>query len=461
MTEKNTRLQFEQKHVLSAYREEVKKGLEKLARLAKRLGLPLPTWEFTEDYEYGFSVLEYKGYDGYESVELYEDYIEDCFDVTIDIAETLKVSGDWSLIGVLDHSEGLEHQISENLAMPSHFTSARAKCDHCGRDQKRVKSYVTHNSETGEFKQIGKTCMTQHFGVKPTSFISMYNAISKFSPIIEGFGRKNYKGREERRAWSTELIAAEAVHMVSNRGHVKNEWKEERTGEYYRGEAQYRMMRSNSGLSTQDLVMSSLNAQTELERAQKGYKKESVNYDYSMIPLPSYKKEIKEFKAFLSALEVDMEEYEVGSSEGIVKRMLPKNDFNNWKQQIKGLFDNSLLFVKQVGAMCSAYNFYLNEKKKAEALKDRPVSEFVLQLGEVFEGEVTLDMKRTGSGMYGNWFLYKMRDAKGNILTYMGSKFIEQFEEEGAKVTIKGKVKKHETYQSEKQTKVSHVKVLA
>ncbi|MFL0579594.1 hypothetical protein [Dietzia sp. 179-F 9C3 NHS] len=46
-------------------------------------------------------------------------------------------------------------------------------CDHCGLNRARTHSYVVRNDDTGELRQIGRTCLHLFLGVRPTGLWAM------------------------------------------------------------------------------------------------------------------------------------------------------------------------------------------------------------------------------------------------------------------------------------------------
>lgn len=110
----------------------------------------------------------YKGYD-YEIVKdgvheyHYKYYIYD-----IDLPE-YAVEG-WELVATLipteKHSSRFTAVIISDTPVPTEYWTANThKCDHCGRSvAHRSKLYLIHNKTTGEWKQIGTTCIKDYLG---------------------------------------------------------------------------------------------------------------------------------------------------------------------------------------------------------------------------------------------------------------------------------------------------------
>ena len=69
-------------------------------------------------------------------------------------------------------------------------------CEHCGKVRNRVKSFVLRNDETGEFMQIGSSCLTLFLGVKPALW-----AVDMELPEIEHDGGSYVAPRYDRNLW--------------------------------------------------------------------------------------------------------------------------------------------------------------------------------------------------------------------------------------------------------------------
>ena len=69
-------------------------------------------------------------------------------------------------------------------------------CEHCGYSRNRVKSYVLRNDETGEFMQIGSSCIVLFLGVKPALW-----AVDMELPEIEHDGGSYVPVRYDRNLW--------------------------------------------------------------------------------------------------------------------------------------------------------------------------------------------------------------------------------------------------------------------
>lgn len=84
-------------------------------------------------------------------------------------------------------------------------------------------------------------------------------------------------------------------------------------------------------------------------------------------------------------------------------------------------------------------------------------SNWVGEVGEKIEIDVTVDSVRTVNGYYGTTYLYKLIDTDGNDLTWFATRpALDGL----TNIKIKGTVKKHDEYNGNKQTLLTRVKVI-
>ena len=60
------------------------------------------------------------------------------------------------------------------VVLPEQYRHAKnTTCDHCNVNRYRRDTFVVHNDETKEFKQIGSTCLKDFFGHDPAKIAKM------------------------------------------------------------------------------------------------------------------------------------------------------------------------------------------------------------------------------------------------------------------------------------------------
>ena len=526
-TEKQAQV-IEVKHLLNKFRKEIDKQLEYLTRMAKRLKLAPPTWTTSEVYEHEFSVSLGSYGSGDQREEEVETYIEPCFDITLSVEDTLKIDGDWSFIGFIDHRNKSMFQLDEDITIPMKYSPSNDECEHCGKKYPRVKSYLVYNTETSEFKQVGKGCLKQFLGINPASYVTMFEAVSKFSPIIEGFGRKNKGGRMDNLAYDVDEMLRYTIHQVDKDGEfVKAVWEQVESGTDWRGDARYRMSIANPNEATICKIKERLSAISffrlnpalrndstsiaELEKTAKRHtnrialfegidKKNNeaqsrvdqikdllrstqahitaITYKHLLDEeIKPYAKDVASMKAFTEGLEIEMkvisEEHDADGK--VIETKTTKSGFDDWKLKVKTVFGKDRTLQTNLSTIVSGYGFFLKQKAKAEADKERLANAenlaFVGTVGEKCELKLKVTDLKMGEGNYGTWYLWSMEDEDGNKFKKFGQlssnhiiakcpdlKETDRMDEGrilvGDTLHFLAEIKKHETYREEKQTMI-------
>lgn len=97
--------------------------------------------------------------------------------------------GGWTFLAKLSHVEsGNVVHTHPDLQLPEKWLTADAHCEHCGLNRDRRVTYVLRHVETGEEKQVGKSCLKDFTGhPDPESLASFYeNAWDIFSAAERG-----------------------------------------------------------------------------------------------------------------------------------------------------------------------------------------------------------------------------------------------------------------------------------
>ena len=72
----------------------------------------------------------------------------------------------WTIVASIFHKDGIVEMVDSSYFkyMPKHYGLNYVKCDYCGRvENRRSNSFVIHNPGTGEWKQVGSSCIDKMF----------------------------------------------------------------------------------------------------------------------------------------------------------------------------------------------------------------------------------------------------------------------------------------------------------
>lgn len=126
----------------------------------------------------------------------------------------------------------------------------------------------------------------------------------------------------------------------------------------------------------------------------------------------------------------------------------------------------------------------VKELKRAKELEGKPVSEYVGNIGDKVEMELTFNGSAHFDTAYGTTYIHRFLDSEGNVLVWRTGNDLTWEEEgtrdnftyvdadrrkyilcrnyeKGDKVAIKGTIKEHSEYRGEKQTSLTRCKVRA
>lgn len=143
----------------------------------------------------------------------------------------------WTFVARIDHSQDTGNIIRAipNLGvdLPEYLRSVAPNCDHCGAKRRRRDTFVIRNDETGDFQQVGSTCLEDFFGHDPykiarlAEYLGYANEISRASEESTGLQDHRYVNSEEfmaycamavrKNGWVSAKAARENFGMVSTR----------------------------------------------------------------------------------------------------------------------------------------------------------------------------------------------------------------------------------------------------
>lgn len=148
--------------------------INKLASIADKLGLPPIKMEVTGE--------EFRETAKHGQVDKF---------VTLELSGALPVLNGWRFLGKLEHTA--EGNILKGFGageIEERFADCKPNCDHCNTFRQRNGTFVVSNTDTGEQKQVGSTCVEDFTGHSdPHLLLSFYDGIGALGasgePIYE------------------------------------------------------------------------------------------------------------------------------------------------------------------------------------------------------------------------------------------------------------------------------------
>ncbi len=152
-----------------------KERIERLAKRATRLGFPIVGFEET-----GTSFKKFKKESGAESPSILIHHVEV-------YGERPFIKG-WRFCGKLEHIPGTNDVVVKELNdgdVPAQYLACDPNCDHCKTNRNRRDTFVIRNNESGEYKQIGRSCLSDFFGGKdPEAVAALFEFMQEGREIL-------------------------------------------------------------------------------------------------------------------------------------------------------------------------------------------------------------------------------------------------------------------------------------
>jgi hypothetical protein len=387
---------------------------EKLAKFNKKcykLNCPemtLTVHDETENVRHELSngmVIDAKDLSKYSK---YERIVRTTVYIDVTLEYEIPVIDGWELICTFD----IEHDPEGNAIvftskvpdkeLPSQYLNKdEIHCDHCGHNRYRTHSMLMRKIESGRYKEVGSTCVKDFFGHDPKNLlwmarISLKGMIDDVDEKYFGEGGGGHYCYDLDNVLSYTALAIR-LHGWTSRGAAYDD--------------------PSKTATTEDMF-------------------------YYMYPPRGLRESEKK-----SPNEADIE-LARKTREHFENLDPGDNDYlNNCVKVVKVGY----VPVKQVGVTCSMIASYKNHIRKNLEKKHTKESNYVGEVGDRLEVKVECVFMTEIDSYYGPSELYIFVDSDGNKYKtfYSGSKWGC---DQGDIVTLKGTVKKHETYNGSKDT---------
>lgn len=100
-------------------------------------------------------------------------------------AEGTAIINNWEFVAAVEHTEnGNIFSGIQGIEVPEKYYDMKPVCEHCNTNRYRKYMYIIRNKETGEFKQVGKSCLKDFTHGMSAEAIAQY--ISLFDTMIQG-----------------------------------------------------------------------------------------------------------------------------------------------------------------------------------------------------------------------------------------------------------------------------------
>lgn len=321
--------------------------------------------------------------------------------------------GGWQFVAATDHtSDGnilrKNRWVSEEIEIPVRYRHSAELCEHCNSRRRRKATYLV-TSESGEWKQVGSTCLKSFLGGREVDNLLSY--ITATEELFASFDEAGEEGPQRLSSGPAMVKVEEFLAMTCAALRVYG-WT----------------ARSGEGYATADRVWTRLFASKKRRDADLFVTDE----DTAQAEL------VREWIAELANRD-DLSDFEwnmalVGSREAVTSKHI-------------GILAYSTVALQRVG----------QERKEAEKVAEGPQSEHVGGVGDKVK-KVELEIVSTGTGhegYYGINFPNVLSDEDGNLFQWWTGRDLEREFEKGTKLFVTSfTIKGHSEFKGRKFTDV-------
>lgn len=225
-------------HIIEAYLPRLEEKFTKLSRRAKKLGCEAPAFQVVGEHnewqvsyectnEFGERDVAFKWIKTRESkAVVYTGRVRVIKHVVLTGADKISLGG-WTFVAVLDFELGTDNVIINTVPgteepLPTKYRESGSICEHCRHNRQRSQCYVVRH-ESGEYKQVGSTCLVDFLGHFATTLASQVEMLTDAVAALEagcegeeGFGG----GGGGPKAYDLETYLAWCVKSIRERGWV-------------------------------------------------------------------------------------------------------------------------------------------------------------------------------------------------------------------------------------------------
>lgn len=324
----------------------------------------------------------------------------------------------WVFAGTIEHTEAgnILRSVSDEHKIPARYRDAKPYCEHCKTKRARKDTYVVFNEETGEFKQVGKSCLQEY-----TNGLSLEMAAFMMKWLREVEDSCYYGGSSYTAYWNVYEISRYFVETMRKFG-----WAS-----------------SSAETSTRMLAQDFWEADHPTRWTAKEF--------------------IKKMNAKADKVDFDpkhtTDEYLDAALEWA--RSWDGHEYNDYRDNLKVIASMTHCESKHLGYLASLYMAYDKEMerevKRMERKKSRAQSQHIGEIKDKVTCSVReFKMLASWETQWGETFLYEFITEEGNILIWKTGKWIDEDLEVSQ---ISGTVKAHNEFRGAKQTELTRCKV--
>ena len=327
--------------------------------------------------------------------------------VDVDIEGTYKIN-DYEFIASLEYIDdkgmNLVKTISSDVEVPALYYM-RCECDHCKVNRYRKYTVLLKNTKTGEYVQVGKSCVKDYLGVDIANYASYLSIWESIDEYVDSINKESYGFKA--RAYEVNDILCQTLEQVKRDGYISKQTANE-----------------NFVDSTSTRVWHAINEDTD--KYGKPY--------YTLYEITDESREKAEtIKEYINALDSEDSAY---------------------IHDLQLLLSCEYVEGDKFGLVVSAVGFYLREINKNIEKARKIASQYMGNVGDKITFTAIPNCVYSDYTQFGTLYIYKFV-VDNNEIIWKTSKPLGENE-----VTIKATIKEHSDYRGNKQTVITRGKVM-
>lgn len=331
-------------------------------------------------------------------------------------AEGKAIVNGWEFVAKVQHTDNGNIITGVGIEVPEKYYTSKPVCEHCNSKRTRKYTYIVRNTETGEFKQVGKSCLKDFVGGYDIGWIAQY--ISMFEELI--VGEAPMPGSSYKAYIETEEYLRYAAETIKHFGFHKAD-----TGEY-----------------------------STLCKALTYYNVDHGNLTGKMAE--PYREEMAKVNFDANS------EYAKQVVAEAIQWITGRDEQNNYYHNLKVAVANQYIVGNVYGILASliaAYNKAMEIKAKREKAVEAEInSQYVGELKQRITATIkSIKCVTSWDTDFGYTYVYKIIGQDGNTYTWKTGKGVDEEQAIGHPIT--GTVKAHTEFRGIKQTELTRCKI--
>jgi hypothetical protein len=312
--------------------------------------------------------------------------------------------GEYEFIGTIDHNEGCGNLIktAPNKIIPNNYFNANSDCDHCNVKRYRTETFIF--KDDNGYKQVGRTCLAEFFGIDPLNRLKFYSSINDIGSFDDEYGFNNYKFDFK---YETIEVLSVGLSVINEEGYVS------------------KTKSINDGIDSTSSIMLTAYSSFKSDYLKKIF----LNKD-------SFIQKANDIIAW------GKEKY--------------NNPTNEYQHNMKVILNSSEIKSNMFGYLISLYPQYIKDLESKEVNNNN--NEFIGSINEKITTDIFVSKIIQQNTQFGISYIIRMLEKNTNntIVWFTSTNKLN----EGESYKIMGKVKDHNTWNGINQTILTRCKTL-